>query len=59
MKIDYEGYEVRRTGIPEVWKLTRPDGRWVLLRPSDEWDFAEEEDFFCYINMLIDLEELK
>lgn len=59
MKLDYLGYRVRPTGTEDVWKLTRPNGSWVLLRPSEEWDFVDEADFQLYIEQLADLEEFR
>ena len=59
MKIDYMGFKIRRTGIPKVWQMWRPDGSWVLLRPSEEWSFEdEEEDLRAYVEMQVDLEEI-
>ena len=56
LKIDYKGFEIRRTGVPKVWRMTRPDGSWVFLKPHGDWLFEdEEEDLMMYIEMQADL----
>ncbi len=54
MKINYAGFKVDHSGIGKFWKLTYPDGHWVLLRDTDDRQFEDYDDFIQYIDMLAD-----
>ena len=54
MRLEYEGYTVTRTGLAAIWKIEFPDGTWRLIKPTDDWTFEDETDFYAYIDVIRD-----
>lgn len=46
---------IKSTGMKDVLRLTRPDGSWVLLHPTEAWPLNTPEDVARYLELQVDL----